>query len=100
MKFGVKPLTCLPNGHELYRADNNAGGHTYYSDEVGDGVVVWDTCLVDSSTLLAAILEEHRYQMIVAARRKPSSRSKTSHGSPSVPRKRGQSTNQHQDEGE
>lgn len=35
---------------------NEAGGHTYYTDEVG--AVVWDTSLVDEFTLLAAIMAE------------------------------------------
>lgn len=35
-----------------------AGGHTYWSDEIGCGVPVWDTCLVDQSTLLATMVEE------------------------------------------
>ena len=48
----------LPNGCMLFVEDNAAGGRTYYSDEIGGGVVVWDTCLVASSTLLAAIVAE------------------------------------------
>ena len=50
----------LPNGCALYRKPNEAGGHTYYSDEVGGGVLVWDTSLVEFSTLLVAIAEETR----------------------------------------
>lgn len=58
--------TCceLPNGCRLYVRDNDAGGRTYYSDEVGGGVFVWDTCLVADSTLLAAMTEEHRAMML------------------------------------
>lgn len=48
----------LPNGNTLFWKLNEAGGRTYYSDEIGGGVVVWDTCLVDHSTLLAAITTE------------------------------------------
>ncbi len=51
----------LPNGCTLYREDNEVGGHRYFSDEIGGGVFVWDTCLVDGSTLLAAVVEEHRF---------------------------------------
>lgn len=40
----------------LYRQQNEAGGHTYYTDEVG--AVVWNTALVDEYTLLAAIVAE------------------------------------------
>jgi hypothetical protein len=50
----------LPNGCTLYRETNGVGGHRYWSDEIGGGVMLWDTCLVDVSTLLAAIVEEQR----------------------------------------
>lgn len=50
-----KLLLTLPNGGHLYVAKNEAGGYTYYSDEIGGGVVVWDTALVDASTLIVAI---------------------------------------------
>jgi hypothetical protein len=48
----------LPNGCRLYWEDNKAGGRTYYSDEIGGGVMVWDTCLCEESTLLAALTTE------------------------------------------
>lgn len=50
----------LPNSATLYRQKNGAGGYTYWSDEIGCGVMVWDTCLVGEDTLLAAMAEEHR----------------------------------------
>lgn len=46
----------LPNGCTLYWKYNEVGGITYSSDEVGGGVHVWDTALVDDATLLAAIV--------------------------------------------
>lgn len=52
----------LPNGCTLYRKENAVGGHRYWSDEVGGGVVIWDTSLVAASTLMAAIVEEMREQ--------------------------------------
>ncbi len=52
-------LGCLPNGCHLYRKLNSVGGYTYFSDEVGDGLMVWDTSLMDESTLLTAIVCEH-----------------------------------------
>jgi len=55
----TKDLGCLPNGSHIYRKDNAAGGHTYYSDEVGGGIVIWDTCLLAESTLLTAMACEH-----------------------------------------
>lgn len=48
----------LPNGCGLIWKENDVGGRVYYSDEVGGGVVVWDTSLVDDSTLLAALTQE------------------------------------------
>jgi hypothetical protein len=50
----------LPNGCTLYKERNGVGGHRYWSDEVGGGVMIWDTCLVDPTTLLTAIVEEHK----------------------------------------
>lgn len=53
----------LPNGSTLWWENNRAGGRTYYSDEIAGGVIVWDTCLVDESTLLAALTQEHTLRM-------------------------------------
>lgn len=60
-------VATLPNGCYLYRKDNGVGGHSYFSDEIGGGVNVWDTSLVAESTLIAAILDQHklRYQEAV-----------------------------------
>lgn len=52
-------LGRLPNGAHLYRKPNRVGGYTYYSDEIGGGVEVWDTSLVAESTLLTAMACEH-----------------------------------------
>ena len=48
----------LPNGSELYWKPNCAGGRTYYTDECAVGHEVWDTCLTQESTLIAAIHQE------------------------------------------
>lgn len=57
----IEDLGCLPHGAHLYRKPNTAGGWIYYSDECGCESMVWDTCITDESTLLAAILcEKHR----------------------------------------
>lgn len=58
--MNTKIICPLPNGATLYREENGVGGHRYWSDEVGGGVCIWDTCLTDKSTLLAAIVEEQR----------------------------------------
>ncbi len=39
-------------------------GREYFSDEVGGGVQVWHTALVDQSTLLAAIVQEQAFQKL------------------------------------
>jgi hypothetical protein len=48
----------LPNGCTLRWKENEAGGRTYTSDEVGIESIVWDTALTDNSTLLAAMTQE------------------------------------------
>ena len=60
----------LPNGCTLYWYSNPAGGRAYYSDEIGGGVLVWDTSLVDEGTLLAAMAHERKlaYKECVAKR--------------------------------
>jgi len=51
-------------GHSIYRAKNEVGGDRYWSDEVGGGVIVWDTCLVDLETLEAVIaLEKYKKEI-------------------------------------
>jgi len=60
----------LPNGHVLCWYTNEAGGRTYVSDEVGDGLHVWDTALVDQSTLLTATMVEEYLVMIERLRAK------------------------------
>lgn len=54
-------LGYLPNGCSLYMKENEVGGRTYYSDEIGRSKqIIWDTSLLDKSTLLAALLEEEK----------------------------------------
>jgi len=56
LKEGAKPEWIdLPHGYGLFWKDNGVGGRVYYSDEIGGGVIVWDTCLVSEQTLLATI---------------------------------------------
>jgi hypothetical protein len=47
-------------GYTLFREENGVGGHTYISDEIGGGVIVWDTSLVDIETLFQAIKYEQK----------------------------------------
>ena len=61
----------LPNGCTLYREPNGVGGFRYWSDEIGGGVMVWDTALADPSTLLAAMTAEatrERAALVAAGR--------------------------------
>jgi len=53
----------LPNGCTLYWKETDQG-REYFSDEVGGGVFVWNTALVDDSTLLAAIVKEMEFQKL------------------------------------
>lgn len=51
----------LPNGCTLFwQLDRSVNCRVYCSDEIGGGVEVWNTALVDQSTLLAAIVHEER----------------------------------------
>ena len=52
----------LPNGCTLFWEPNGAGGRRYSSDEIGGGTIVWDTCLVEKSTLLAAMNIEEMHE--------------------------------------
>ncbi len=55
----------LPNGCTLYWVTDKAvGGRKYISDEIGGGVEVWHTALVDQSTLLATIVQEQAFQKL------------------------------------
>lgn len=49
-------------GVTMWWEDNGVGGRRYYSDEVGCGVLVWDTSLVDSESLFAAIRQEMKFR--------------------------------------
>lgn len=43
------------SGYILFVEDNGVGGRRYWSDEIGSGVMVWDTSLVSHQTLKAAM---------------------------------------------
>lgn len=51
----------LASGYTLFRQPNDVGGYQYWSDEIGGGVLVWDTCLVDDRTLREAIRIEEQH---------------------------------------
>ena len=54
----------LPNGCTMYWKENDAGGRTYTSNEVGIDMMVWDTALTDDSTLMAAMTQEASLQRL------------------------------------
>jgi hypothetical protein len=55
----------LPNGCTLYwKTDPAVRCRFYFSDEVGGGVDVWHTALVDSASLLAAIVCEEKLRRL------------------------------------
>lgn len=56
----LKLIGTLPNGFGLFVKDDEVGGREYWSDEIPTGILIWQTSLVDESSLLAAITEEHR----------------------------------------
>jgi hypothetical protein len=49
----------LPNGCTLYWRPDEVGGRYYFSDDCPIGVPIWDTSLVDQSTLLATMTMEN-----------------------------------------
>ena len=51
-------VRVLHRGTHIYREANGVGGHRYWSDSIGGGVVVWDTSLAGRDELLGAIAAE------------------------------------------
>lgn len=50
-------------GNTLMVEENSVGGRRYWSDEIGGGIVIWDTSLVSAEMLKLAIEAEEREQM-------------------------------------
>ncbi len=50
-----------PAGYSLYRMPNEVGGYQYWSDEIGGGVLIWDTCLAAASDLRASLAIEEQH---------------------------------------
>lgn len=48
----------LPNGYRLYVKPNGVGGRQYWSDEIGGGILVFDTSLHDTLTIITALTHE------------------------------------------
>lgn len=47
-------------GNTLFVEDNGVGGKRYWSDEIGGGVLVWDTNLVSGEMLRLAWEAENK----------------------------------------
>lgn len=47
-------------GSRLYVETNGVGGHRYWSDDIGGGVMIWDTCLGSIEMLELAIRHEKK----------------------------------------
>ena len=52
------PGKVFEDSNGLYVEDNGVGGRRYWSDEIGGGVVVWDTALVSDEMLRLALTAE------------------------------------------
>jgi hypothetical protein len=48
-------------GYRIYREPNGAGGHRYWSDAIGGGVIVWDTCLASREEIETAFRIEEEF---------------------------------------
>lgn len=58
-KTKLKEVGKTERGHTIFREPNGVGGHRYWSDEIGGGVMVWDTCLAAPETLRACLRIEY-----------------------------------------
>lgn len=60
----------LGDGYILtWHIEEQTGGRVYVSDEIGGGVVVWDTALVSERAMLGALMLERVFDIIVARKR-------------------------------
>lgn len=48
----IEKIGETSRGYYIYRKPNDVGGYTYWSDSVGGGVMIWDTCLVSAEELV------------------------------------------------
>jgi len=54
----LKQIAEDSRGNRLYVEPNEVGGHRYWSDDIGGGVVIWDTSLGSIEMLELAIKHE------------------------------------------
>ncbi len=58
--MAMEEIGRTEHGYTIWREPNEAGGHRYWSDSIGGGVVIWDTCLASEEELLFAIKAERK----------------------------------------
>lgn len=58
MAESLEKVVELQNGTSIYREPNEVGGHRYWSDSIGGGVMIWDTVMASIEELEAAIRYE------------------------------------------
>lgn len=46
-----RQIGATPHGYGIFSEENEIGGHRYWSDEIGGGVMIWDDCLVSRESL-------------------------------------------------
>jgi hypothetical protein len=56
----MKEVCQDSRGNTLYVEENEVGGRRYWSDEIGGGVVVWDTSLVSPEMVQLALDTERQ----------------------------------------
>lgn len=59
--MALKMVGRTSRGYTLYREENQVGGFRYWSDEIGGGVMVWDTSLGSPETLLMCLALEAKF---------------------------------------
>lgn len=56
----MKEVGRTPQGYTIFEEDNEVGGKRYWSDEIGGGVMIWDTSLGSIESLEFVIALEKR----------------------------------------
>lgn len=65
-------LGRTPRGYTIFVEKNELNANRYWSDEIGGGVMVWDTCLVSEESLEFALAHERKERRgIFPARPRP-----------------------------
>ena len=57
----MEVIGTTPQGYTIWKESNGVGGHRYWSDAIGGGVCVWDTCLASIDELEYCIQQEKEF---------------------------------------